>query len=460
MQPKKQRKKIVGLTIRCTQCGKDIQRDESPYNGCKHPAEKVKYRGVITIPNSGGKRKSITLKAATYEDAVKELLCLRQDVQNGIFQQSTTNVNLVNPLSIVDCVAMYIDFLCDENVPDHKKKYNSLNHIKSQRSFFSTFLDFIENEKFNVQLFSVHSINSKLIGDYYTYLTKRYESNYTFNHHVKAMRALIQYLIDKRGYKISNWFKEITLKTEKGTDSALSDKDFYNLLEVILPIDSVMKIGRNTKRNMYQPWLVDYIKLKAYTGRRDYEVANMKWNQVVFEGGVPIYIQSPNHKVNRLKNNLKSNDIEMNYIPIIEELEDFLHEKGLVSQIGSDDYILAPNITNRNQVKTLASKGFTFFFGKLNTSYKMELKSLRKSYITAEEIYKLSAKRTPVEHANDRVTEKYYRDRKVIATFISKNRNQDKFVVFPKNLAQPLSKTTPQNNTSTKKPPTNFVVSG
>jgi integrase len=462
MKQRKQIKRVTGLIIRCTACYKDIQCDASAKDGCTHPPDKTKYRGIVILPNSGGKRISVTLKADNYEDAVKELIDVRRDVKNGVFRQEffTGNSEDHQPLSLIDCMSMYIDYLSDIGVPDHQKKHNSESHIKTINVFLSTYLTFLTVMNINVKQFSVHSINSQLVGKYYTYLNERYESNYTFNHHVKAMRALIQFLIDKKGYKITNYFKEITLKTEQGTDSALSAVDFYDLLEVIMPIDSVKKIGRNTKRNMYRPWLADYFKLKAYTGRRDVEVANMKWKQLVVEEGIPIYIASPNHKVNKLKNNQKTKDIVMNYIPIIEELEQFLVEKGLDTKIGADEYIIAPHIKNRTQVKVSASKGFTFFFGKLGRTYFMELKSLRKSYITAEEIYKLSAKRTPAEHANDRITEKHYRDKRVIATFISKNRNQDKFVVFPKNERGSFLKTTPQNNTSNKKPPTPDAVSG
>lgn len=355
---------------------------------------------------------------------------------------------------------MYLDFLSDVDVPDHQKKHNSENHIKTIRTFFNNFLDFLIPITDNVKLFTVDSINSQLVGMYFTFLNERYSSNYTFNHNVKAMRALFRFLIEKKGYQVSNHFKEITLRTEKGVDATLSAKDFYDLLEVIKPLNSVQKIGKQTKRNMHKPWLVDFIKLKAFTGRRDLEVVNMKWNQVVFENGIPQYIESPNHKVNQLKNNRNSSDIEMNYIPIIEELEGFLIEKNLYSMIGSDEYIIAPTIFNRTQVREMTSKSFVFFFGKLNRPYKMVLKSIRKSYITAEEIYKLSAKRTPDEHANERITEKHYKDKKVIAAFITKDRNQDRFVVFPEILGKSSSKTTPQNNTSTKKPPTPDDVSG
>ena len=74
----------------------------------------------------------------------------------------------------------------------------------------------------------------------------------------------------------------VKLKSEKPTDISISGNDFYDLLSVISPDDAIAQIGK-TKRNMYRPWLKDLIKLKAFTGRRNAELFEMRWSMIHFE---------------------------------------------------------------------------------------------------------------------------------------------------------------------------------
>lgn len=108
-------------------------------------------------------------------------------------------------------------------------------------------------------------------------------------------------------------------------------------------------------------------------------------NNIIYENGLPIYMVSPNLKINRLRNNLSPEDLEITFIPIIKELEIFLQEKGMKQN--SDEYIIAPSEVNRKTIAEHASKAFTFFFKKLSRSYHMEMGSLRSKYITAQDIY-------------------------------------------------------------------------
>src|SRR5690606_30401680 len=109
------------------------------------------------------------------------------------------------------CVVMYLDFLEDVDIPEHKKKHNSERYLSSARSHFRTYIQFLESEKINTDVFKVTDVDSLHVGSFYAYLKANTASNYTFNHRVKAMRALFEYLIEKEKYKLENTFKEIKL---------------------------------------------------------------------------------------------------------------------------------------------------------------------------------------------------------------------------------------------------------
>jgi integrase len=205
---------------------------------------------------------------------------------------------------------------------------------------------------------------------------------------------------------LDTFFKKGKLKSEKGTDESISTEDYYDLLAVLSGTDSSEKIGK-TQRNMYKPWIKDLIRLKAYTGRRNAEIFLMKWNMIHFEGETPIYIVSPNLKINRLLNQVNPGELDLAYIPIIDELETFLNEKGLTSKRNADEYIIAPQSKSRVLIEKQASKSLTFFCEKLNRAYKIQMKSLRSTYVTSEEIYAYRQGQKIQQHTNFRITNKH-----------------------------------------------------
>lgn len=79
-----------------------------------------------------------------------------------------------------------------------------------------------------------------------------------------------------------------------------------------------------------------------------------------------------------------------------------------------------------------ASKSFTFFWDRLKRDYDITLKHLRSTYITANDIYSRRQGPKLQQHANFMVTAKHYIDQKEIAKFISNDRSEYRFVVFPK----------------------------
>ena len=131
-------RKFKGLEIRCLKCGKSIHNDNSSFNGCKHPIEKTAYRGIIIKPNSNGKRSTVTLKSRSYDEAIKELIDYRTDVYNGI-DKFTVAKQKAKPQLLIDCMAMYIDYLSDIDVPEHKKNTIHKN-IYQQKIVFSRIL--------------------------------------------------------------------------------------------------------------------------------------------------------------------------------------------------------------------------------------------------------------------------------------------------------------------------------
>lgn len=401
--------KINGLFVFCRKCRSDINGNSKSANGCSHPLESQAYKAVIRIPNSGYDRKTKILNARNFEDALLEFAQFKKQVKsplrNSIRKAKPTKTNL-----LIELMPKYIDYMNDEKVPHHLKKHLAKSHINTTTTFLQDFVKFLKNNGFNIKTIELKSITDSVVGKYCEFLESKDYSNYTYNAKIKALRTFYNYLIEKEDYTIKNVWKKVKLKSERGTDESISSEDFFDLLGVVNETDSCEKIGK-TRRNMYKPWIKDLIQLKAYTGRRNAELFAMRWNMIHFESGMPVFIQSPNIKINRQQNNFDEKDFQFAFVPVAEELSELLEELGLQKNIGSNDYIIEPDVlNNRKYLEDFASKSFTFFFKRLKRDYSRQLKHFRKTYITQEDLFVNG--RISMQHANYGVTAKHYIDRK------------------------------------------------
>ncbi len=409
--------KFKGLTVFCNNCKSNIHHKDNG-NKCKHPIDKQVYKAIIRIPNSdsGYERKTKVLKSRDFDKAVKEFIDFKEQVKNPILYHQPTKK--LKPKLLQDALAMYVDYLQDIDTPHHMKKHLADSYIKSTMSFLREFVGFVVKKGANLNTYKIESINDSTVGKYCVFLETKNGSNYTYNGKIKVMRTFLNYLIDKEDYNLKNVWKRVKLKSEKPTDISILGNDFYELLSVISPDDAVLQIGK-TRRNMYRHWLKDLIKLKAFTGRRNAELFAMKWNMINFEDDVPIYIESPNIKINRQQNNFDEKDFQFSYIPIGEELLELLNDLNLDINKGSSNYIITPEVVGRINLEKQTSKYFTFFFKKLKRNYTRQLKHLRQTYITREDLFindKIS-----MQHSNYRTTSKHYVDKREVAKQMVRN---------------------------------------
>jgi hypothetical protein len=401
-------KDIKGLTIFCNQCKNEIHRNVTVNNKCTHPIEKQVYKAIVIIPNSGGRRRTKNLIAITFDEAIIEFLKFRKEINNQ-------HVSFQNPDTseyLTDNILMYLDYMQDINIPHHRMKYRGKDYLKSTESFFNDFKKFIQLKKIEINDFKIYDIDDALVGEYCKYTEDKKGSNYTFNHKIKCLRTFFNYLIKKKEYTIKNVWDGVTLKSEKPTNISISYQDFCDLLAVIKKDDSSVKIGK-TRRIMYKYWLKDVVQLKAFTGRRNQELFAMKWNMIKYEDGIPLYIESPNVKVNRLQNNFEEKDYQFAYIPVGSELLELLNKLNLNVNKDNDNYILAPEVGNRETLEDQASKCFSFYAKKLGRPYPLRLKYLRQTYITSEALYFNDFGMT-MQHSRYGTTSKHYIDKKTI----------------------------------------------
>ena len=406
--------KFKGLIVFCNKCKRNIHNKQKGKN-CSHPIEKQVYKAIVRT-GTGYERKTKILEARDFAGAVKEFFDFKEQVLNPLLQIEADK-KIQSPF-LQDAIAMYIDYMNDVDVPYHLQKHLSSTYIETTIIALKTFVRFLISKGISTKTFKLSQINDSVVGNYCDFLNKKYDSNYSYNDKLKALRTFFNYLIDKEDYTLKNVWKKVKLKSEKPTDISISEKDFFDLLSIVSPEDSIKQIGKTT-RNMYRPWLKDLIRLKAFTGRRNAELFAMRWNMIHFEDGMPVYIESPNIKVNRQQNNFDEKDFQYAYVPVGEELFELLIDLGITENQNSNDYLIAPAEQNRYNIEKYSSRYFTFFFEKLNRNYTRQLKHLRQTYITREDSF--INRGISMQHSNYRTTSKHYIDRKEIAKQMVKN---------------------------------------
>jgi hypothetical protein len=91
----------------------------------------------------------------------------------------------------------------------------------------------------------------------------------------------------------------------------------------------------------------------------------------------------------------------------------------LIENQNSDNYFIAPEVENRDNIEKYASRYFSFFFKKLKRNYTRKLKHLRQTCITKEHLFING--RFSMQHTNYRTTEKFYVDDGEVAKWMVKN---------------------------------------
>ena len=374
-------KKFAGLHIVCKKCGRHIEVSQTPYNGCVHPLERQKYKAVL---KANGGRKTRDLTSLDYDEAIKEMLAFKDELSNP-FKFITTEPKLDNkPELLKDCVMMYSDWLENIDVPKHQQVIRSNGYVKSTVRYVLNFTDFLKTSKVNLNTFKIYDLTDEIVGKYYEYLEPLCKSASTHNHNIKALKNFNSYLIDKKGYMIPNYFKDINQQYENANPISVNDGDFIKLLDAISDVDSVHTYLTGERKNMYRPYTKDAIELVAFTGMRIEETMILKYTDIVLDGDCKIHhLIGTDLKFDRAHNWNNSKEPKKVMIPYTKELEALLIRLNYKENLGLDKYLIAGDLKiKRKTIADQLSDSFTFYKKKAGISSNITLKNLRKTFLT------------------------------------------------------------------------------
>jgi hypothetical protein len=202
----------------------------------------------------------------------------------------------------------------------------------------------------------------------------------------------------------------------------ISDLDPF--LESIKSKNGIKEFSNGVKKQIYSPYLKEFIKLAAFTGLRRDGLLKMKFSDITTdESGRPWFIRTEDYKFNRRHRLTLDGDKKIFILPVPLELENLLYELGFKENSNTDKVVIGdiPNESD-NVIKDKVSKGFSHYWSQYSQGEKLSFKSLRKSYITEIHI-KYGSIGTLVTHgATGDVVNKHYMDAmRIVNDLRSKN---------------------------------------
>lgn len=375
-------KKFKGLHVVCKKCSKQIEVSQTEYKGCNHPLEKQRYKAVIT---HNGRRRTRDLKALDYDDAIKELLEFKTELNNPFeIEKANQFSKVIKHEKILDCIMMYGDYLENVDMDFFEKRERTKKYVGETIRYLLKFKTFLDEKGINTEKLTIYQIDKKMVSSYFENLYNNSKSMATYNHYLTAMKGFYKFLITIRGYEIINPMLFAKRKNVVSNPLSIDDNDFDKIIECIDEVNSVHTYDNGVKKKMYRPYLKDAFEIIAYTGMRNLESISIKYCDIVLDENDELdYVRGLDIKYQKAHNYDNSKPTKYIAIPITPELENLLIRLDYKNHLGEDRYLVGPdeNISRESMNKQL-THSFKFYRDKAGVVAKIGLKNLRKTFLT------------------------------------------------------------------------------
>lgn len=392
-----------GLKIYCNKCKR--------YNPkCKHYDEQL-YRAVVHIPGTKNSTKIKTLVSTKYEDAVKEIIDIINELKANDYRDNVNTES--NEYTVIGAILKYNQYLSGKHELRHLVKNVSDAHRKETMRFIKLFCSSLKNNH-NFEIMRVKSVSVKDVSNFYGMIEDKYSPR-TFNKCMVALKGFFKFLIKIEKIEMKNPFEVYQSKSVVNKKiETISKEEFQKILDAVTIENSSVKLGgRGEVKNMFRDYLKDAFRLFLLTGLRREEVVDLKWSDIYFSGET-YFFMIQNKKVEKNKN-VKGEFYK--YIPINADLLDLLNELGFEKHKKSNKFLICPERTDSSStIMNNISKGFTFYKNKAGITKDISLKHLRKTYISWVNHAMGNNTGILTSHATDAILNQHYLDPTILNT--------------------------------------------
>jgi len=411
-----------GIKIKCLKCTwmvNDIcQLKNKGINSCEHK-DKHRYMFVVHIPNTGKGKITKLAKSESFNEAFLELIAFKEELRSRGYHKAEVKVKTLDT-TVAGLMKEYLNYISGNGTHAHLNKKLSSDHINYYKKVFLRFCDAIKKSGYNPEFLDVKDINDDIVEIFHFFIESFGLNKTTYSKHFVLMKAFINWVIEKKDYKVNNAFEHVSLQIAKRPKNPITKLEFDKLIEAITPENGISIDKKGKKRNRYKPWLATAFKIALETGLRREEIVNLAWNnirEINYQGNSCLILD-----VNNLKNNRRMfGEDKGEYVkpvPVTKGLRGLLISLGYEQKKGTERFIIEHESTETKYLLDEISRGFAHFI-KIVTDRKIEFKDLRKTYITQLSLRLGKNTKIFTGHGDDQVL----RDSYIAEEFISANLN-------------------------------------
>lgn len=411
-----------GLRVFCGACNRCV-KDKCPktnedLNKCTNSSTH-RYKVFTKDPKTGGER-THNIKTRNLAEAKQEADTFFKEVKEGsqkpiIYLHNADASD--KPLLLMHAVSKYLAFLEDVDVPHHKKRHRGNKYLSCLNKSFTYLLDCL-HANHDLKTFTIADfLDDKIVGEIcFALENSKTFGKTTFNRRIKYYAAFEAWL-KKFNYPFKDLFGEVKRKPIKSKKAAISENEFVLLLKQITPENGIKIVNykRKKRENHYRPWIKNGFKIALETGGRRPGVIFLKYKDIIEKNGEPRILIMEDTKINN-QFKLTGEDKKYLIIPVSKGLKELLNELEYAKYIGTDRYLLAPQIpeNKRESMLSILTKAFTHYYKQLNTGEHLTLYACRRANITVEYINR-DPNVKPIHHPDLKVEIDHYINERMVA---------------------------------------------
>jgi integrase len=417
-----------GIKVKCLKCAwlvnETCRLSKKSLGSCQHK-DKHRYIFIIHIPNTKSGRVIKLAKSESFDDALAELIAYKEELKRQGYHKVEVKVEKLDT-TVAGMMKEYLNYISGNGTHAHLNKTVSNDHIAEYKRVFLRFCDAIKKKGYNPEILDVKNINDTVVECFHFYIEKLQVSRTTYSKHFVMMKAFINWIIEKKDYKMNNAFDHVSLMFGRREKNIITKEVFEKLLEVTTHENGAIVDSDGKKRNRFRPWLKAAFQIGLETGLRREELISLKWSnlrEIEHQGKSYFILDVSNLKVNRRMFGQDTGEYTKP-IPVTKGLYNLLVSLGLEEKKGKDEYIIdRGDCKDAHTVMDSITRGFTHYI-KLATDRKIEFKDLRKTYITKISLKLGKNTKLFTGHSDDQVLRASY----IAEEFVTAN--LDDFSVF------------------------------
>lgn len=431
--PKDKRWKSLKVYCGHNSCRTTIDRGICKVTGkkiesCPH-GDKHRFKVFAHIPGTRNSRRTKMLDTRDIDEAIKQTIDFNKQVKDEARQVPSEIIkdNTNQMVFLNHAYATYLATLNGKGVPEHLKRVRSKEHVQDVFRIGKAMFECFDQLGRNRDEVRVTELNDYFVGELHEYLLKvKGFGNRTYSKYMTNLKGFMNWYSLETDIPIKNPFAKVKKRPDNPQPKAISKHEFEKLLEKITYENGIVhypngirykrgnKLAIKWDRNFYWKHLKFAFKLDLHTGLRREELISLKNSNIKeFEGMK--FIQIENFKVNKIQNRNDQNDKKYVFVPVTEALLKILKEGGYSENADPEEYILAPEVTDKalrtKSMSDTLSRGFNHFYKLVNPDGNLTFRSLRKAYITSMSYFTGGDPKSITQHHDNDILEKYYVDK-------------------------------------------------